>query len=335
VDIGFHFWSYVDLQATDLYGTLLPSEELDPGAYVHYNIDDDNASSTEDHEEDDVSDEDDLKNLNILVDDSAMIDTVVLSRSNASAQVWKSATKGAGNKILTGSTYQPDTDGNGKKTWDLSNPTQRQDFNSVKDSLYVEGRDEGTATLKVKYQNEATEVEDTINYTFIAATCGEQPDALTRLQREAIFPALVGCEYSITAPQSLDYNCIAWSVEIINEVIWWQVDQDYGDDDDVLESSDFDAFYDFYGYTLTGDIDEADILLYNDPPGPPENPEGIEHAARVVGSDVTEGCGCGAGKWIMFESKLGDFERLEHRRDQLNGPSFAYGWPFRFYKKVE
>lgn len=48
------------------------------------------------------------------------------------------------------------------------------------------------------------------------------------------------------------------------------------------------------------------------------------HAAK------RKGCSCGAGKWIMFETKCGPYERIGHVWDQLNGT--GYGEPWRFYK---
>ena len=49
------------------------------------------------------------------------------------------------------------------------------------------------------------------------------------------------------------------------------------------------------------------------------------HAARKKA-----GCSCGAGKWIMFGSKLGPYEKIEHVWNQLNG--VIYGQPVRYYK---
>jgi len=43
-----------------------------------------------------------------------------------------------------------------------------------------------------------------------------------------------------------------------------------------------------------------------------------------------KGCQCGRGKWIMYESKCGDYERIEHVWDQLNDGE--YGDPIRYYK---
>jgi len=53
-------------------------------------------------------------------------------------------------------------------------------------------------------------------------------------------------------------------------------------------------------------------------------PQSGYHAARK------SGCNCGAGKWIMFQSKCGQAEKIEHVWDQLGG-SF-YGDLHRYYK---
>lgn len=70
-----------------------------------------------------------------------------------------------------------------------------------------------------------------------------------------------------------------------------------------------DAFYDAKGYepTATGPAD-ADIMYYS----------GF-HGARK------KECGT-----CMFESKCGQWVRIEHVWDQLNGDT--YGTPIRFYK---
>jgi len=44
-------------------------------------------------------------------------------------------------------------------------------------------------------------------------------------------------------------------------------------------------------------------------------------------------CTCGAGKWIMFESKLGEEFSIEHVHDGLNDA--VYGNPNGFYKQQE
>jgi hypothetical protein len=105
------------------------------------------------------------------------------------------------------------------------------------------------------------------------------------------------------------YNCFAWSVGIDSQIL--MADRDYSE-------AEFDAFYDSHNYIPCG-RDEAEILLYKDATN-------IKHAARKK-----DGCTCGSGKWIMFESKLGPLTRIEHRRDQINGGT--YGNHYRYYKK--
>jgi hypothetical protein len=40
-------------------------------------------------------------------------------------------------------------------------------------------------------------------------------------------------------------------------------------------------------------------------------------------------CGCGEGRWLMYESKCGRMERIEHVWNQV---SAGYGAPGRYYK---
>jgi hypothetical protein len=41
-------------------------------------------------------------------------------------------------------------------------------------------------------------------------------------------------------------------------------------------------------------------------------------------------CSCGDGKWIMYESKMGNYVKIEHVWNQVNGTT--YGSPTKFYK---
>ena len=50
------------------------------------------------------------------------------------------------------------------------------------------------------------------------------------------------------------------------------------------------------------------------------------HAARRSANSPS-----GMGNWIMYESKCGKWEKIEHIWDQLNNGS-EYGTPVRFYK---
>jgi len=93
------------------------------------------------------------------------------------------------------------------------------------------------------------------------------------------------------------------------------IEEEYGDNDGVFEDADMDAFYlEKKGYTPTAsDETDAQVMYYS----------GFHAAKR-------KGCACGAGKWIMFESKCGEWLGIEHVHDQLNGPT--YGAPVRYYK---
>jgi len=95
---------------------------------------------------------------------------------------------------------------------------------------------------------------DQVNYTFIAADCGDQPRTegehypgagdSQRSAFEGAFRDLRRCEWSITAGYHTTYNCIAWSVDETNS--WYNssyIAHNYGDKDDVFEIEDMDDFY--------------------------------------------------------------------------------------------
>jgi len=330
----------IDLSATDLDGSVSEGGEEDPGGYVHYNIDNDNGNTdgggdpiADKDEDGPVSGENDLKSAAISLYPSLEVGTVVLKRSNTKTRVWKSSTKGAANKVLVDSS---------EKTWDLSDEDERNDFNSVKDSLYVEGyQDNGTSNLTVEYKDPTNDVvdSDTVKYTFIGAVCGRQPKPSERNDFEGWFPSLVHCEWSITAEATPTYNCIAWSVGIndcwFNPTVWdeeqgeyvdelWidgvhyvSIDKMYGDGDDSYEITDLDAFYSTEaGYTPTASGPSDAKAMYYD---------GYHGAKR-------KDCSCGAGRWIMFESKCGQAARIEHEYDRLDGSTVGYGSRSRYYK---
>jgi len=87
-----------------------------------------------------------------------------------------------------------------------------------------------------------------------------------------------------------------------------------GNGNGVLELSEVDAFYALKGYpNAASGPSDAQVMYYSG-----------YHGARKAG------CGCGSGKWIMYGSKCGQWERIEHVWDQLNGST--YGNPIRYYK---
>jgi len=328
-DVTAKDWSFeqefivlkVDLVAEDLDGAVSEDKEEIPGAYVHYNIDDDNLNEMFDKDEIDfVEGEDDLKFVRIITKPVSLnTGFIILKRSDSKIRVWKQKNKGSDKKILV------DVD---RKRWDLSNSEERAEVQAL---FWAEGYEKGTSGLTVEYRDKDDNLvcSDMVKYTFIAADCGRQPDTTERVALKFAFKKLVDCEWSITKEVDLKYNCIAWSVE--ETKVWYDpisnnlndpvrsivgIDEEFGNKNSELELSDMDAFYNYFGYepTTTGPED-ADIMYYSK-----------FHAARK------RECNCGVGKWIMFESKCGEMEQIEHVDDQLNdGP---YGDPIKYYKKT-
>lgn len=240
------------------------------------------------------------------------------------------------------------TSGN-QRSWDLSNEDQYREWLRVYDKLFVEGGAATTTTLTLEYCIDSYRVSAEANYTFIAATCGTNPPHNTqhgqplpeqRVRFESWFPSLVHCEWSILneatgpprppAPPGMPdpdtYNCIAWTVDDTSH--WYDkvssiplldvigIDEVYGNPrNGVFELSDLDKMYsDKKGYTpsASGPAD-TQVMYYS----------GFHGAKK-------RSCTCGAGTWIVYSSKCGEGELIEHVWNQLNSP--WYGSPVRFYK---
>ncbi len=386
----------LDMSARDLDGVVSEGNELVPGAYVYFNVDNDDGSDNTqgappkypggDHLEiGPIIGEDDLKQAEIVMDYVPNTGKIILKRSNTNLRVWSSQAKGADKQILVATN---------EKIWDLSVTGQPAEFNNVKNNLWVEGYESGSANLTVEYQNPSNNIidYDTVKYTFIAAICGDQPKTegppeapphhidpntgKVYTQREAFegvggaFPLLVRSEWSITDNRVISYedpgayNCIAWSVGITNNFYFPEhIDMQFGDKNgiyneydepfedangngvydkgetftDIDESkkyswSDIDDFYEVAGlYPIATGVVDAEVIYY--PWGEywdyrHKQPKPIVpgfHAARRK-----QVCSCGAGRWIMYESKCGDWERIEHVWNQLNDSD--YGTPGKFYK---
>ncbi|MGI6494604.1 MAG: DUF7689 domain-containing protein [Kiritimatiellia bacterium] len=243
------------MAATDLDGTVTDAVEDTPGAFVHWNLDNDDSSNNSvgspkrsgaDYLQAGaakVAGENDLKSLAMSLQPNLNQGSVVLNIANAKAAIWKDAEKGSANLVLAGP---------GDKTWNLSDAGQKADFLSLCSSLLVEGVDGGTCDIKLSYKDTfGTEIcSDKVKYTFIAADCGRQPTTTAtpsqRVRFEGVFPKLERCEWSITDNNfpNRTYNCIAWSVG--ESGIWYNpdyIDQVFGDNDGIFENSDMDAFY--------------------------------------------------------------------------------------------
>jgi hypothetical protein len=334
--------SVINLVATDLFKSPVPEpEEENPGAFVHFNLDnDDNSNNSDgapkhpggDYIANETHGEDDLKRAKIffgrqfgrLPNEGKVVLRVKLISGSRHMRVWKSPEKGAGNDVLV--TVQ-------EKGWDLSDPVQRQAFSQIKENLWIEGVEYNSKCwLEVEYKKQEggewkVVGSDRVKYTFIAADCGNQPrtDNGQRQNFEKFFPRLVRCEWSILGPRTDNYNCIAYSVD---ETSWWYnkvytvpgtnikgIDQEFGDNDGNFEIEDLDKFYLIKkGWKpIALGPEDAEAMYYSG-----------YHAAR------RRRCTCGLGKWIMYQSKCGEEEAIEHVWDQLNGSD--YGQPIRYYK---
>lgn len=324
--------------ATDLFG---PVEKNNDGtnktAYVHWNIDNDNnatSSQSGKHPDADylktsaiVSGENDLKSFSFSLYPTLDKGIVEISIGN-NGKVWKNAEKGAS----SGTNSQLLLAAGAIKIWDLSDSTQRNEFNSL-GTLFMEGVGGGNETFTVKYKDDkgVEIVSDSINYTFIAANCGNQPTKELKTNDFARLD-LVGCEWSVlSSTRTWTYNCIAWSVGENN--VWYNsegadtgtyivngesvyvvnIAKDYGNKDGTFNNNKIIDFYQKKGYDLIEGANNADVVYYSG-----------YHGAKK------RNCSCGSGKWLMFESKCGSMGRVEHPYDKIGG---IYGNPALYWKK--
>jgi hypothetical protein len=337
----------VDLTAADLFGQVTEQyEEYPDGAFIHFNLDnDDNSDNTREAPKrpgadyaqtgtTPVAGENDLE-LVLPCLTPLLSEGVVTLTNTSQGKLWKSATKGSGNFVL----------GYGSLSWNLADTDQRSQFQQLcTNPLYMEGASSTGGTVSLLYYSPTAPLVDCdeVYYHFIAADCGNQPTTTgspsQRSALEGAFPSLVRCEWSITVGPSPYYNCIAWSAGLtdrwVEQTIYepgigfvpdkWEngvykvsIDKMYGDGNDIFVMADLDAFYATeagVSPTATGPED-ATVMYYDG-----------YHGARKMN------CACGSGKWIMYESKCGEGEQLEHRHDQLDNSTIGYGARTRYYK---
>lgn len=328
----------IDLQVTDLFGTVSEDVEHTTGAFIHFNIDNDNRNTTDpdnpdmgppipDHSEQDfVQWENDLVPAKISLWPLA-IGNVRILRDNEHLRVWCSPTKEASSAILVQ---------NGERKWDLANEGERKEFEQIKESLWVEGcgGDSSGLTVQYSYHGDRYDFSDYVKFVFLSANCGRQPTPNEERTLHDAFPygmglPLIGCEYSITGEHDKKYNCVAWSVDEDNVIYKGTVatpslgvvdiDLAFGNQDGLFDfENDLDPFYRKKGFELIVESENqnpemADVIYF----------EG-DHAAKK------KKCSDGKGKWFMFESKLGTNVRIEHVWDQVICGS--YGKPCRYYR---
>lgn len=341
----------VNLTATGLDGEVSDDEEESAGAFIHWNIDnDDDSDNTLGHPKHPGGDflqtnatvvgENELQSLQLEV--SPISAAKIITLKSAGISLWRFRGKGQRARILgSGETLR----------MDLSTTEGRSKWMDIGGTLYAEGVEKGRGSVEDMANFGECEMSDRVVYRIVAAECGNQPrsDCLpngedvglggspkSTLQVE--FPGLRDCEWSITGPQDLRYNCLAWSVGLTN--VWvsdvltnkqggayeeylvnhgdfmvWMISIDgyYGNNDGIMTMDELDRFFKEVGNADPVDShSEADILYYDE-----------YHAAKRLE------CACGEGRWMMFESKCGSLHRIEHVYDQV---SSAYGEPVRMYK---
>lgn len=143
---------------------------------------------------------------------------------------------------------------------------------------------------------------------------------MTKQEIDESFPNLARSGYSITSPEAIEYNCIAWVAG--DTEAWWWPDPLYqyywppGIPRAVTIKSFIEAFK-LLGYSVCDDLEYANdfekVAIYADSNGKPT------HAAKQLDS----------GKWT---SKLGRLEDIEHNDlDSIINPT--YGTPVVYLKR--
>jgi len=146
-------------------------KEDKPGNFIAYNNDDDDGDDVQDKGDGDgVTNENDLQKVHFkfggIFSDSFDKGKVVIERSNSKLKLWRQETKPSGSEI----TFTAN-----KKTYDLSNSTQRTAFrNEIRNKdLYVEGYDKSGSvrdtefTLKYVDPSDVDICKDPVKYTIV------------------------------------------------------------------------------------------------------------------------------------------------------------------------
>jgi hypothetical protein len=148
-------------------------------------------------------------------------------------------------------------------------------------------------------------------------------NAYVQKHLEQQFPKLAPDEYTLTSPDTIDYNCVAWAAESQEE--WWWPDameQEYWPNNVPREET-IAAFIEAFstlGYQVCDDstleIGFQKIAIYANAQNIPR------HVARQLSN----------GEWT---SKIGQYEDIQHRSlSSLSGDSPAYGQVVQIMKKM-
>ena len=341
VDEAMYTVLNLSLDMPDLFHSeAIPSEEKqNPGAFIHWNIDNDDESLSlvvpkhfggdylQTNES--VENEDDLVPLKITIKPVPLGGEVSLSCGNGVA-LWRSPIKGQQDARFMASGQT--------RSWPLQTAVSQEILSTMRAlPFFAEGVSDVPTEVCISYANPYTQtpVSDSITITPIAANCGNQPEPYT--QRIVVQnTSVVGCEWSVTDPDdNPNYNCMGFVVNETNKcydsaltnqqgepieyriedgVTRWSIDYKYGNRDGVWSLEDFDGFMlTKLELIPTDSISDATVIYYHD-----------FHAAK------RKNCPCGMPNWRMFESKMGEGICMEHLPDSLS----PYGTPIRYYRPV-
>lgn len=128
---------------------------------------------------------------------------------------------------------------------------------------------------------------------------------------EIKLPKIKDAGYKVTSPETIDYNCIAWTIG--RDDIWIWPNPRFFWPEHIKSDNNLSSFIEFYqnlGYNVC-DYDRLEvgyekIAIYVNP-----DTYGVTHAAKQTKS----------GKWA---SKLGPYKDIEHNTlDSLTGSDFG------------
>ncbi len=147
-------------------------------------------------------------------------------------------------------------------------------------------------------------------------------NAYTKEHLEQQFPNLAREGYTITSPDTIDYNCVAWAAEAEDE--WWWPDamgQEYWPEGIPREETllAFITAFSTIGYEVCDDASIESgflkIVIYGD----------AQRVPRHVARQLTN------GEWT---SKIGQYEDIRHKNlEALSGETPAYGTVIQIMRK--
>ena len=128
---------------------------------------------------------------------------------------------------------------------------------------------------------------------------------------EEIFPRLGNEQYSITSPETIEYNCIGWAAK--DDERWWWPDAmaQYYWPPGVPREESLEAFvqaFETLGYQICNSASFEEgfekVAIYVNPTGKPT------HASRQLKASV-------------WTSKLGSLEDIEHDFESVSGSQYG------------